>query len=89
VQDWLRVNNIDVLEWPSRSPDLNPVENVWGLMVEKIRSWNMVPRNREELWRAIQQEWIELNEEHVRNAVESMNRRLINVIEINSATTKY
>jgi hypothetical protein len=78
-----------VLEWPSRSPDLNPVENVWGLMVEKIRSWNMVPRNREELWRAIQQEWIELNEEHVRNAVESMNRRLINVIEINSATTKY
>jgi hypothetical protein len=49
----------------------------------------MVPRNREELWRAIQQEWIELNEEHVRNAVESMNRRLINVIEINGATTKY
>jgi hypothetical protein len=65
------------------------VENVWGLMVEKIRSWNMVPRNREELWRAIQQEWIELNEEHVRNAVESMNRRLINVIEINGATIKY
>jgi hypothetical protein len=89
VQDWLRVNNIDLLEWPSRSPDLNPVENVWGLMVEKIRSWNMVPRNREELWRAIQQEWIELNEEHVRNAVESMNRRLINVIEINGATIKY
>jgi transposase len=31
VQDWFRQNNIHIVDWPSRSPDLNPIENVWGL----------------------------------------------------------
>jgi hypothetical protein len=79
VQDWLRVNNIDVLELPSRTPDLNHVENVvwWRKFVNGI--W----------FTETGKNWIELNEEHVKNAVESMNRRLINVIKINGATTKY
>ncbi|KAI8423945.1 hypothetical protein MSG28_002615 [Choristoneura fumiferana] len=34
VKDWLNSQKeITVFEWPAKSPDLNPIENLWGQMV--------------------------------------------------------
>jgi len=33
---WFQKNRIHLIEWPSYSPDLNPIENIWGWIKKKI-----------------------------------------------------
>jgi hypothetical protein len=48
VAEWFRNNNINVLDWPSRSPDLNLVEYMWELLFRNLQQRRQVFRNRAE-----------------------------------------
>ena len=37
AQKYLKKHKIVTLEWPPYFPDLNPIENIWGIMVWKLK----------------------------------------------------
>lgn len=86
---WLNANGISVLDFPSYSGDLNVIENVWGLITRNIARQNVHVQSREELIQVVQAAWAEIPENCITNLVNSMPRRLNNLIEAQGAITKY
>ncbi len=47
-----------VLEWPSQSPDLNPIEMLWHDVKQTIHAWK--PSNVAELKQFYKEEWAKI-----------------------------
>ncbi len=40
TKSWFNDHGVTVLDWPENSPDVNPVENLWGIVKRKMRNTN-------------------------------------------------
>lgn len=89
VREWFSNHpEIKVIPWPARSPDLNPIENIWGLMVQRWEARD--ERCTEQLKSHCMELWDSLRGTNIcANIVASMRRRLISCIEANGGHTKY
>ncbi|GFU91635.1 transposable element Tcb2 transposase [Trichonephila clavipes] len=76
VQDCLDSEGIQRLVWPVRSPDLNPIENVWDALERQVAGRNYPPANKNTLIRALTEEWDKLPQQLLNNVVQSMVRRV-------------
>ncbi|GFS61742.1 transposable element Tcb1 transposase [Trichonephila clavipes] len=68
--------DIQRLVWPARSPDLNPIENVWDALGRQVAGRNYPPTNKNTLIRAHTEERDKLPQQMLDNVVQSMVRRV-------------
>lgn len=89
VKDCFNEEDIVVLGWPAKSPDLNPIENLWGILARKVyenrRQFKGVAKLRE----CVLAYWDSIAEQTLHNLVGSMQRRCFEVLKDNWKATKY
>ena len=97
VQRYLARKEINVMKWPSCSPDLNPIENYWHILKREIGQVEL-PRGSVEfkkdfLWNVVKDTWNVLKagrgSEIIRTYYDSMPQRLQAVRLAAGGSTKY
>ena len=82
-----RANNIVLVVWPGNSPDLNPIENLWAIMKQKLLGMDC--STREKLIDNIKTIWTQNGQEMLENLARSMPRRIRDCLKYNGGSTKY
>jgi hypothetical protein len=89
VQEWLNQQPFVVLEWPSQSPDLNPIEHLWVWLKRRLNQYEHPPSGMIELWERIEAEWDKIGMDKCLRLIESMRRRIEAVLKAKGMWTDY
>jgi hypothetical protein len=87
AKEFIAENGINVIDWPSNSPDLNPIENMWQIIKNNVEKW--MPQNINELNRFLVEEWEAIPHETVNNLIFSMKNRCESILAKNGDRIPY
>uniref|UniRef100_A0A8B9JYE2 Transposase Tc1-like domain-containing protein n=1 Tax=Astyanax mexicanus TaxID=7994 RepID=A0A8B9JYE2_ASTMX len=76
--EWFKRKKWTVLKWAAMSPDLNPIENLWGELKSAIGKKN--PANIQELEQTAREEWEKIPAEMCKKLIDGYKKRLKAVI---------
>ncbi|KAI4903129.1 hypothetical protein NFI96_007896 [Prochilodus magdalenae] len=71
-QQFLQDEGIEAMDWPARSPDLNPIEHIWDIMSRSIHQRHVAPLTVQELADALVQVWEEIPQETIHHLIRSI-----------------
>lgn len=89
TKEWLQTAKIPTLKWPAISPDLNPIENVWGILVRDVYDNARQYTTTKELETAILAAWDRLTMDTLENLIRSMPNRMKKVFKANGDVIDY
>lgn len=89
VTQYLRDVAIRTMNWPARSPDMNPIEHLWDELKRRVRARVPAPRSLHEVRIAIEEEWNAIPQDFIVRLVSSINTRLLAVIRARGGNTEY
>lgn len=86
---WLQSNKIELLDWPSQSPDLNPIEHLWWYLKSKLNGYEKEASGIKELWERVEREWEAIPAQTCVDLIESMPKRVDAVWKARGGYVKY
>ncbi|KAG0818448.1 hypothetical protein G6F26_014065 [Rhizopus arrhizus] len=92
ARQWFKDNNFKcdhTFNWPSQSPDLNPIEHVWHHLKLKLSAYDIRAKGVHELWDRVEKEWSTFTAEDCRRYIDSMSDRCRAVIAAKDGHTRY
>jgi hypothetical protein len=91
VEKWLDALGIVLIKLPAKSPDLNPIENVWSMVSRHVYHGTTTYNNQESLLDAIRAAWETVRADHTlrQHLVDSMTRRFQAVVRAKGGPTKF
>ena len=87
TSEWLKNKKFKVLEWPSQSPDLNPIEMLWQDLKQAVHARK--PTNVTELKQFCMEEWAKIPPRHCERLINNYRKRLVAVIAAKGGVTSY
>ena len=88
IKTYKTENEIQSLDWPGNSPDLNPIENLWNLMKRKVGRNRIM--NSKDLKDKINEAWkSSITPEIIKELIDSMPKRIKQCIKAKGYQTKY
>lgn len=86
---WFASVDIELLDWPARSPDLNPMENLWGILARKVYHGGRKYSSIQELEVAVRHYWRQIDTSMLEKLVNSMPNRLFKLVKRNGKQIDY
>ncbi len=87
TSEWLKKNKMKTLEWPSQSPDLDPIEMLWHDLKKAVHARKS--SNVAELQQFCQDEWAKIPPQRCNRLIASYRKRLIAVVAAKGGPTSY
>ncbi|GFU80076.1 transposable element Tcb2 transposase [Trichonephila clavipes] len=74
AEQLLESEDIERMDWPTQSPDLNPIEHVWDFIGRRLAARTLPPVTIRELRLALQDEWAAMPQQLIDTLILSMGR---------------
>ncbi|GFX12493.1 transposable element Tcb2 transposase [Trichonephila clavipes] len=89
VEEYLEDHGLERMEWPARSPDLNPIEHLWDYLGREVAALNPPPRSLHELKQGLLCVWSSLPIPVSDNLINSMGNRCRQCIQVRGGHISY
>ena len=91
VKTFLSTSGVVALDWPANSPDLNPIENLWAVVAQRVDASK--PHNHQwtfdEYESVVEDKWKSVDRRTLRNLARSMPKRIQMVIAADGGRIEY